>query len=419
MGSKSQRKKEQARRKQQKKRLKTRRQQQEIRRTIETASGSNARHRQRLLQQTPKAWASEAPEDVAVFDDAALEGLPPELANQARAVREALQDALESRGDDAFKRTSIIPRSSPLADWRLYIRGLVGWLADDTQAAHEAWKRLDPERRPGRIATAMMTALRTDLEHVSPPQRSANAEDEAPTAWFNRCDEQLLYHARLLRRTRIDRPALRTAQAGLDVPEESKKLHLGPRKIRWLRQFIADHAATEPDLVAALSQAALGRAFAQNFSDVFGDAVRSFKGPRHDRRNLLLSFFYFRRFGGDRPAQDRAQRALDEYLKNDPIRKHLCAAVKAYPAGRPAYQAYVEWIQSKLDNERLTKPQRKPWEEELAEVMQRWSQGLPEDAEPRLWLVASRAGGAVEVATAGSDAPLPPQGLAARSPPAA
>jgi hypothetical protein len=69
------------------------------------------------------------------------------------------------------------------------------------------------------------------------------------------------------------------------------------------------------------------------------------------------------------------------------IRQHLSAAVNAYPANRAAYLAHEEWIESKLDDERLNKPERKPWEEELARVMQDWSRALPEDAEPRLWLV--------------------------------
>ncbi|MGH7201625.1 MAG: hypothetical protein ACREJB_13530 [Planctomycetaceae bacterium] len=69
------------------------------------------------------------------------------------------------------------------------------------------------------------------------------------------------------------------------------------------------------------------------------------------------------------------------------IRRHLNASVKAYPANRPAYQAHVEWLESKLDDDRLTKPKRKPFEDELAQVMRDWSRGLPEDARPRLWLV--------------------------------
>lgn len=437
MGRKSQQKKERHTRKRLEKRKKqeqSRERRLEVPRRAEVAQGSNSRHRQRLSQQAPRAWAGETPEDVAVFDDSALSVLSPELAQQVSVVREALRDASESRGEDALKRTAAISRSSPLSEWRLFIRGLVDWLADDVAAANEAWKRLSPERRTGRIATAMMLALRPDLEHTSHPGRKDEPGDSSPAASWNRWDDQLLYHAKLLRRVRFDRAAIRIAEAGLRLPEESKKLLLGPMKIQWLRRFIAEYGETEPELAAALSRAALGRAAAQTFSNIFEDAARTFEGPQHDRRNRLLTFYYFGRFANDPTAEKKAERALDEYLTNDlprnealsaplrgaiasqihlnealmlvrprgggmlnmmfgapenpkAIRRHLHASVKAYPANRSAYKAHVEWIESQLDDRWLTKPQRKPFEDELAQVMQDWSRGLPEDVEPRLWLV--------------------------------
>ena len=105
----------------------------------EIPAGSNARHRQRLLKQVPEAWPGEAPEDVAVFDDAVWETLPEKLAERGRRRSRSLQFACDSRGEDALKRTSAIPRSSPLSGWRLFIRGLVSWLDGETDAAQEAW----------------------------------------------------------------------------------------------------------------------------------------------------------------------------------------------------------------------------------------------------------------------------------------
>lgn len=454
MGSKSQRKKQQyaqrrnekrKRQQQAKKRLEARGRQDYARgrqsaidRRTEIPLASNARHRERLAQQIPQAWPDELPADVAVFDDAALTSLPPELGSQAAAVREALQDALASRGDEALKRVSEIPRGSALSQWRLFLRGLIDWLAGESAAAGEAWKRLDPERRPGRIATAMMLALRTDLERAAPlpgQAASAAAGDEPQTPDWDRFDAAQLYHAKLLRRVRFDRTALRVAETGLSMPEESKKLALGPRKIQWIARFIAEYADTEPDLATAVGQAALRRACGQNYSDIFEDAIRKFPGPRHDPRNLLLTFHYYSRFANDPSAQRRADGALNEYLNRDlpqngslspelrgaiashihlnealasirpagggsmfnlffaapenakAIRSHLLAAVKAAPGHSAVYKAHVEWIRSKLDHDRLAKPEQKRLEDELAGVMQRWSQGAPEDAEPRLWLV--------------------------------
>jgi hypothetical protein len=437
MKSRAQRKKERrAKRRKEKKKERARRQ--ESRRGPEILVGGNARHRQRLSEQIPVVWSGERIEDVAVFDDRALSTLTPELAQQVAAVREALRDALESRGDDALERMSVVARSSPLSEWRLFVRGLVDWLADNAEAASDAWKRLDPERRPGRIAIAMMAALRSDLEQISPFQ-GQQGQDQPPdlsdTPEWNRLDAQQLYHAKLLRRVRIDRAALRVADAGLRAREESTELLLGPRKMQWLRRFIEEYGDTEPDLAAALAQTALRRAFAQNFSDIFDEAARSFSGPRHDPRNRLLAFFYYTRFEDPPSARIRGERALGEYLNRDlphnealsaplrgaiasqihlnqarvliqpergselidlffatppdpkVIRMHLGAAVKADPANGPAYETHVDWIESTLDEDRLTSAQRTSLEKELAEVMRSWSQGVPEAVEPRLWLV--------------------------------
>jgi hypothetical protein len=69
------------------------------------------------------------------------------------------------------------------------------------------------------------------------------------------------------------------------------------------------------------------------------------------------------------------------------IRAEFAAAVKAYPANRAAYRAHVNWIKSDLDNARLTKAEAEPYLKQLADVMDRWTKALPDDAEPRLWLV--------------------------------
>lgn len=432
MGSKAQRKKERHKQKRQKKKDNTRARQQEIQQRGIAKSASNVRHRKRIAQQTPKAWEGETREDAAVFDDAVLETLPPEHADHVAAVRQALQDISESRSDDALKRVATIPRSSPLSQWRLFMRGLVDWIADDAEAAEQAWKRLDPERRPGRIAIAMMTSLRTDLAEAPRVERGDHAEGESEARWHDAWDDQLLYHAKLLRRIRFDRAAIRVAEAGVRVPEEAPEILIGPKKLKWVQGFVAEYGQTEPDLAAAISQAAIGRAYTQNFTDLFEAATKILEGPRHDPGNRLLSFFFFSQFEG-RSSERQSQAALTSYLEDLPqnealseplrnaiagqihlneaetlieprdggmmdflvteredpkaIRKLLKASIKAYPANRAAYKAHVNWIESRLDNGRMTKPERKPFEKELAEVMRSWSRGLPDDAEPRLWLV--------------------------------
>jgi hypothetical protein len=444
MGSNSQRRKQrqarldrQARKRQGKRsKEKSRGGQPVFRRVAAIALGSNSRHRQRLALQVPRAWEGETLVDTAVFDDAVFAALPQDDAQQVAVVREALAHATANRGDEALKCTSVIARSSPLSEWRLFVRGLVDWLANDTAAAEEAWKRLDAERRPGRIATALMLALRTDLDVVtSPPLREPGAEPSQPSPW-DAWDEQLLYHAKLVRRVRFDRAALRIAEAGTRAPEESNDLLIGFNKLHWLREFIKEYGDTESDLAAALAQTAIGRAAAQTYSNLFDEVSGHLPGPRHDRRNKLLTFFYYSRFDNDFAAERKAEQALKQYLNNDlpknealtpairgaiashihlleslvlirprsrgglpdflfdtsredtkSIREHLHAAVQAYPRNLVAYKTHATWIEDKLDDERLNQKERAPLEKELAGVMQQWADALPDCAEPRLWLV--------------------------------
>ena len=209
---------------------------------------------QRLARMKPASWEGEDIPDAAVFDNSTLDSLSPELLTQACAVREALQLACDSRGEAALKRLSDIPRTSPYSEWRLYLRGLVPWMAADAVAAQDAWKRLDPNRRPGRIAKVMLASLRTDLEHVSLEKSHESCEARTDAGSLPELDAKQLYHAKLLRRVRFDRAAIRVAKANLRMPEESKELLLGPRRIAWLKDFALEYRSTEPELVARLEQ---------------------------------------------------------------------------------------------------------------------------------------------------------------------
>ena len=409
----------------------------------------DVRIKQRLAKRMPEAWVGEDPADAAVFETAAFNGLTADLQSHVTAVREALKLVCTSQASEVAARIAEIPRSSPLSEWRLLIRGLAPWLDDDHSAAKEIWNRLDANRRPGRIATAIVAAPLPDLETISLDSNGAasSAKSAEPDAIESvpmdaslltssgvkkRLDTTLLQSARVLRRVRIDRAAIRMALTGANQAEEDSDLLIGPAKMKWLRDFSSDFEDTEPQLVHALQQAALQRAFHQGYIDLFSAAVGYFKGPAHDRRNELLSFFYY---GSGKGSEDRADRHFLNYvdmdLKNnerisEPLRKALVSecclrrasqlisqdsdlpfymrfdrgnndkeierllkkSIGSYPANRAAIQAHVEWLKEKLDDNNVTTAaDREPLEKKLSEVMKAWSESLPEDVEPRLWLV--------------------------------
>ena len=383
----------------------------------------------RIAKQQPRAWEGELPEDVAVFDDAALESLPADAAAHVAAVRAGLADACAGRGERALERVARVPRSSKASEWNLFVRGLVAWLADDVESAERAWRRLDPRRRPGRIAVAMANARRDDLKNLG-----VTSDDRSePSDWRERLDGMLLHHAKLLRRVRFDRTAIRIAEAGVNAPEEDADSLLGPAKLDWLRHFADEYRATEPALVSALGQVALGRAFAQDEPDLFDAAVQVFPGPRHDPRSRLLTYFYHRDFDQESASRRAAERALADYLADDlpnnedlsgplrqalaseihrnqaglmmqasgmatfgrdpsrpadqvAMRRHLERAAALYPTNRLAYSNHADWLEDGLEDETLTKTDREPLLDRLAQVMQHWTQGLPGDVRPRRWL---------------------------------
>ena len=59
------------------------------------------RLKRRIRRLRPSGWDGECVEDVAVFDETALEILSPELAEQVVAVKEALQLVYDSLGGEA------------------------------------------------------------------------------------------------------------------------------------------------------------------------------------------------------------------------------------------------------------------------------------------------------------------------------
>ncbi len=78
-----------------------------------------------------------------------------ELNAQADIIRAALDDV--ERGEDtaAVERLAGIPRKSPFAEWRLFVRGLVAHYADDAERVDANWSRLDPQRPASRIANQL------------------------------------------------------------------------------------------------------------------------------------------------------------------------------------------------------------------------------------------------------------------------
>jgi tetratricopeptide (TPR) repeat protein len=100
------------------------------------------------------------PEDSASFS--------PEICEAAGKVRQAL-DALEANDEPrALELLQAIPRSSPLADWRYFVRGLAAFRRGDTDQTSANWQRLDPQRAAHRISLALLPPVEAGTSQASP-----------------------------------------------------------------------------------------------------------------------------------------------------------------------------------------------------------------------------------------------------------
>lgn len=93
-----------------------------------------------------------------VVDRAMLEGaagkaiLPDDLRPQFDIVRQAFADYEAGKDDIAREKLNAIGLTSPFLEWKLLLRGLIAWSANDSMRAIENWSRLTANRLPAKLA---------------------------------------------------------------------------------------------------------------------------------------------------------------------------------------------------------------------------------------------------------------------------
>ena len=93
--------------------------------------------------------------DRAVIDPASAPASLPGIREGATRVRAAL-DALYG-GDESAATAALgdVPRNSPFAAWKLFIRGLAAYYRQDDEAMRANWDRLDANRFAARLAVLL------------------------------------------------------------------------------------------------------------------------------------------------------------------------------------------------------------------------------------------------------------------------
>ena len=81
--------------------------------------------------------------------------LPEEWHPAFTAFRTALGHYEAKQDDRAREALAGIGLGSPLLEWKLWLRGLLAWVAGDDGRALENWSRLNPRRLPHRLAAPL------------------------------------------------------------------------------------------------------------------------------------------------------------------------------------------------------------------------------------------------------------------------
>jgi len=82
----------------------------------------------------------------------------PEVCRGALQIRAALEAVEEGNDERVAVLLKDLPRSSPFADWKYFVRGLAAYYRQDAEEMQANWARLDPNRFGTRIAENL-TAL--------------------------------------------------------------------------------------------------------------------------------------------------------------------------------------------------------------------------------------------------------------------
>jgi len=371
-----------------------------------------------LVIARPDEWI----EDVAIFSQQAREQLDQPLRDQAERVSASL--ALVTQRDDeaAIAAIASIPRSSPYAQWRLFIRGLISLYDGDAPTAQVNWAKLDPARRPYWIAAAIACG-----EHLSPtvsdqqtidPSEAVNAAAQRYASW------------------RLKRPVLDAAEqiaTAVKVNQSrSGKCLIGPDEAKALMTFRTSFRQVEPDWVRRFEIACVHTSCYQPQHATFEYLKSRISGPAHDPYWLLLAAAYDLNFEGtERDRLEKLQRyvtklfpssdqlsdellnafrsqvwlAIAEALKEPLARQQhylrminpqsidksvvdaLSNAVKAARRNRDAHAARTRYLSDLISNRTDSQVDCEVVAPLLKEAYLAWVHALPSDVEPRLDLV--------------------------------
>ena len=365
------------------------------------------------LEIKPKVSESERVEDAAVFNKEYRCKLSDELQNEALKVGEALELTCQGNFEDSLEKMKDIARSSPFADWRLFVRGLHSFYAGDLETARENWTRLDRARRPARIASTLLRA----------------ESDQPLDGEIQSVSSSLVEHARTLR---LRKDAVAAATAIVKVKNRKPETTFSVSQVAMLSNFLDAYRKLDQEFVASVGQACVGLAINQGDMEVFERLAKMVPGlpsdPKWNRTRLL----YMLDFDG---AQEQVKKAAIAYIDQDlpklmhlpqPLRDALACkiyliladaeqslknysgfpfsfrdsnfdvkrvdgllrkAIQRYPTYRVAHEKLISSLDSQLDLNRLSKEDEQKLEQQLVVAQEDFVRAIPDEVETALELI--------------------------------
>ncbi len=366
-----------------------------------------------LVGLKPQPASNERVEDIAVFTNVGREQLSDALKLECAAVMEALESTYAGNFALANERLQNIARSSPYADWRLFVRGLCGFYQKDFETAKQNWQRLDASRRPARIAATLISAeLNEPLAGIAaPPKRLVEAA-------------RMLLHRS---------SAIAAAKQIMSVKRRDPEVRFSPSQVAMLTNFRDDFRRVDAEFVAKFSQACVYLASVHSSPDVFLLLKNSVPGPPHDPHWNLQEFLFTKLFEDVVEVREEAAESYIEkdlpgmtqfskeqkdalascillelaneilssaapsetpfYFFADPpeykaIEKLLGAAIKRYPTNREAHKLLFDILERQIGSERtLTKAQIEAAEKRLIKAKEAYVSAFPGEVDTSLELV--------------------------------
>jgi tetratricopeptide (TPR) repeat protein len=213
--------------------------------------------------------------------------VPAEFTAGLDAVLAAF--AFYAKGEDEQAREALqaIGLQSPFLDWKLLLRGLMAYSANEDQRALENWQRLDPDRLPARLAAPLRALI--------DPSGGAALDGEQAKKVARRADA--LGHPMLA--------PLRDLQRTLASPEGL------PKALRQASSLVGLMRTNFPHLVPKLANCFYWLIIQGGQPEDLGQYERLFGAPPDDRHFTRLQALVMESY----PQLEAAHKSWQEYLR--------------------------------------------------------------------------------------------------------